>query len=294
VAGAAACCEEAARAAINAAARIVPGLSRGDIAGWGFGLAGVRRETDAAPMREALTSLSNGAPFVLDTDAVAAHAGAFGGGAGVTLVAGTGTICVARDETTKTFYTDGWGPLLGDEGGGYWIGLEALKAVCRAQDGRGPRTALVAPILTTLGARDADDLVLKIYRNGYPRESLAKLSRVVFDAASSGVGTAAKIRDEAVDHLAISVQACARALLSRRQERALAGHSVPPIELPVALCGGLFEDDLFRASVGYRAGERLIQLQRDFLPLSNWRITRPHFDAATGAALLARQHVMSG
>ena len=37
---------------------------------------------------------------------------------------------------------DGWGYLMGDAGSGYWIGREALDAVMRAFDGRGPDTAL--------------------------------------------------------------------------------------------------------------------------------------------------------
>ena len=286
---AAAHCETAAQEALTAAARIMPGLSRADIAAWGFGLAGVRRATDAAMVRPHLGSIVGRSLLFLDTDAVAAHAGAFGGGVGVVLVAGTGAISVARDSEGETFYADGWGPLLGDEGGGYWIGIEALKAVCRSADGRGPQTRLTAPVLSSLSARDTSEIVLRIYRNGFEREQIAKLSQVVFDTAAGGARVAAGIRDRAADALAQSAAATARALLTRRRERGLNGGEGSAIELAVALSGGLFEDELFRGSVAYRVSERLVELKREFLPMAGWRIVRSQFDAATGAALLARK-----
>jgi len=51
----------------------------------------------------------------------------------------------------------------------------------------------------------------------------------------------------------------------------------------------LFEDDFFKASVGYAVGERMVDLKRDFLPIGSWRIVKPQFDAAVGAALLAQK-----
>lgn len=58
------------------------------------------------------------------------------------LIAGTGAACIAVDATGAR-RADGWGPLLGDEGSGGRIGREGLRAVVRAHDGRGPRTALL-------------------------------------------------------------------------------------------------------------------------------------------------------
>ncbi|HVF85459.1 MAG TPA: hypothetical protein VM821_05735, partial [Abditibacteriaceae bacterium] len=57
-----------------------------------------------------------------------------------------------------------------------------------------------------------------------------------------------------------------------------------------ALRGGLFEDDHFRGQVGYQIGEQLVELKRDYWPLSHWRVVRPQYEAAVGAALLAQKH----
>lgn len=289
-------CQQAAAAALADATRLAPGLSRNDIAAWGFGLAGVRRESDAAVVRAHLARVSDGHPWVLDTDAVIAHMGAFAGGPGIVLSAGTGSIAFGMDDYGERYYADGWGPLLGDEGGGYWIGMEALRAVCRSADGRGPRTRLSGPVFHALNVRDCDELVQAIYAsqaqsNHVSREQIARLAQVVFDAAASGAQVATDIRDRAVVHLGNTVLAVARAMLSRRRDHDMSQPG-PPLELAVALRGGLFEDDFFRGSVGYNIGDRMIELKRDFLPIGSWRVVRPQYDAAVGAALLAQKQVL--
>ncbi|RYG70462.1 N-acetylglucosamine kinase, partial [bacterium] len=132
-------CAAAATAALEDARRMGAEFNTNEIAAWGFGLAGVRRASDHALMEGFLSEVCPRA-FSLDTDVVAAHAGAFSGQPGIVLSAGTGAICFGADEFGEKYYADGWGPLMGDEGGGYWIGIEALRAVCRSLDGRGPQT----------------------------------------------------------------------------------------------------------------------------------------------------------
>ncbi|MFF4113369.1 BadF/BadG/BcrA/BcrD ATPase family protein [Streptomyces sp. NPDC001714] len=86
------------------------------------------------------------------SDVEAAFAGAPGRPAdGLALVAGTGTVA-ARIEGRVLHATsggDGW--LLGDDGGGFWIGREAARAALRAADGRGGPTALTAAVGRALG-----------------------------------------------------------------------------------------------------------------------------------------------
>jgi hypothetical protein len=60
-------------------------------------------------------------------------------------------------------------------------------------------------------------------------------------------------------------------------------------EIAIVLRGGLFEDDDFRGTVGFNVGERLVEMKRDYWPISGWRIVRPQHEAAVGAALLAQK-----
>ena len=79
----------------------------------------------------------------MTSDGVIAHAGALGGEPGVVLIAGTGVVALAIGADGGLRTADGWGPWLGDEGGGAWIGAAGLRAALRAHDGRGPSTTLL-------------------------------------------------------------------------------------------------------------------------------------------------------
>ncbi|MEU9206481.1 BadF/BadG/BcrA/BcrD ATPase family protein [Streptomyces sp. NPDC048415] len=82
--------------------------------------------------------------LALAADAVTAYTGALGQRAGAVVAAGTGIIAVGTDLTSWR-RADGWGHLLGDCGGGAWIGRAGLEAAIRAFDGRpGGSAALLA------------------------------------------------------------------------------------------------------------------------------------------------------
>lgn len=82
--------------------------------------------------------------LALAADAVTAYAGALGHRAGAVVAGGTGMIATGTDLTTWQ-RADGWGHLLGDCGGGAWIGRAGLDAAMRAFDGRrGGSAALLA------------------------------------------------------------------------------------------------------------------------------------------------------
>ena len=74
---------------------------------------------------------------VLAHDSTTSFLGALGDARGAVVASGTGvvTLAVGRDAIARV---DGWGYIMGDAGSGYWIGREALDAVMRAFDGRGP------------------------------------------------------------------------------------------------------------------------------------------------------------
>ncbi|MFH9063358.1 N-acetylglucosamine kinase [Streptomyces coeruleorubidus] len=72
---------------------------------------------------------------VLAADAVTAYVGALGPRPGAVIAGGTGLIAIGTD-LAGWRRADGWGHLLGDCGGGAWIGRAGLEAALRAHDGR--------------------------------------------------------------------------------------------------------------------------------------------------------------
>lgn len=275
-------CSLAARDAIVAAREHESSFDSAKIRSWGFGLAGVRREGDAARMREALSGVCM-VPFAMETDVVAAHAGAFAGATGIVVSGGTGAITFGADEFGARVYADGWGPVLGDEGGGYWIGVEALRATCRALDGRSNTTPLAPAVMEFLEVRDSQELVQMIYAPDITRDVIASIARVVSRCAEEGIAEAVEIRARGAQALSRGVRCVGKALLQSRQEL-----NASPVEMLIALRGGLFEDDFLRATVGFNATEAMVELKRDYLPISGWRVIKPQHDAAVGAAILGQ------
>lgn len=91
----------------------------------------------------ALVASATGAREVwLADDAVTSHHGALSGRPGVSLTVLTGVAYLALPADRPARVIGGHGYLLGDEGGGFWLGQRGLGAVLRASEGRGPTTRL--------------------------------------------------------------------------------------------------------------------------------------------------------
>lgn len=98
-----------------------------------IGTAGVRLPQTNGWMRQILSSCASGAIVVCGDEEIALDA-AFPGGAGVLAMAGTGSNTLGRTSKGELITVGGWGPVLGDQASGYWIGLQALRTALRAKD----------------------------------------------------------------------------------------------------------------------------------------------------------------
>jgi glucosamine kinase len=103
------------------------------------GFAGAARPESLSLYREILQSLIPGAQIIIESDAFIASIGAIGIDPGILLIAGTGSIVIGRDKDRSMFRVGGWGPYFGDEGSGFWIGREAVRAALRSLDLQGSR-----------------------------------------------------------------------------------------------------------------------------------------------------------
>jgi glucosamine kinase len=105
---------------------------------------------------------------------------AFGDGAGVITIAGTGSIAYGRDARGLTARAGGWGLAISDEGSGQWIGRAAVSAVLGAKDA-GEDPALLKPILELWDLTTPDALVR--HANASPPPDFSSLVPLVLDAA---------------------------------------------------------------------------------------------------------------
>lgn len=122
------------------------------------GMAGVDRPQDAEVYRRILRDVGYDGTAGVYNDMDTALAGAHGGGDGMYLNCGTGSIAVGS-WGGRTVRAGGWGALFGDEGSGYCLGLEAVKAVFRACDRTGEETELTQAVLKKLGFESVPDLL---------------------------------------------------------------------------------------------------------------------------------------
>ena len=166
-----------------------------------LGIAGVDRPNDAQAVQGIMRRIGFKARVTVVNDALVALVAGAGEQAGVVIVAGTGSIAYGVDASKRACRAGGWGYLLGDEGGGYWIGRAALSAVVRAFDGRGPATRLTELVLAEMHLATPSDLIHAIYDRGLQRPLLAGLAAVVQEAMLAGDAVASDILARAAEEL---------------------------------------------------------------------------------------------
>src|SRR5262249_21308542 len=139
------------------------------------GLGGVVSNADVEIVRQMLDGLPlrRNIPIGIDHDIRIALAGGTGGEPGIALIVGTGSSCYRRNAQGESKRTGGWGYILAALGGGFSPGQQALMAIGRGYDGRGPQTELAGPILEAFGLQDPNEIMPRLY---YPWLDLPAIS----------------------------------------------------------------------------------------------------------------------
>ena len=146
-------------------------------------------------------------------------------GVAVTCGAGINCVGVAPDGATTRFLA--LGTITGDWGGGHGLGLAALWWAMRAEDGRGPRTALQAGVAAHYGVPAVRDVAIAIHQGKIAEVDLRDLAPVVLAAGRAGDEVAVRlVRRQASE-------VCTMALTAMRR-LGLTG-----LATPVVLGGGL-------------------------------------------------------
>ncbi len=199
-----------------------------------------------------------------ETDARIALEGAFQGGPGIIVIAGTGSSVLGKSPDGTITLVGGWGRTIGDEGSGYYVGLEAVRAVARALDGRETSGYLQSILAEEFGLTSRERLVNSVYQEGFVLPSVAP---AVMRAAEQG------------DPLALQIFERGAGLLAE-QVRVLVHSYASMPEIGVVFAGGLIDHECVYARI----------LREAILPLSSAvRVHPPRGSPVLGAVLLARQ-----
>lgn len=191
----------------------------------GIGLAGGANPETRERVRTALTTRWPGSSIHITTDAALALECAAEqlGGVAIALIAGTGSIALARDARGEVHRAGGCGFRLGDEGSAAWIAKRAIVAAQRSIDGRQEATSLTANLLHALAVSTPAELIEAAHRAAERADSLAALAPIVSRCAEDGDAAANAILIDAGAELAALVIAVAQRASIERGEYLVSG-----------------------------------------------------------------------
>jgi N-acetylglucosamine kinase-like BadF-type ATPase len=177
-------------------------LKASDIAGICAGIGGAGRETVARRIATFLERAFPEAAVMVTTDLAITLDAAVGDSKaeGVILVVGTGSAAFGRDASGKTARAGGRGPWFSDEGSAFDIGRRALAAVVRADEARGPQTALSGKVLGWLGCNEWTRVLDWVIKN--PDDVFPRLFPLVAELGDKGDAVACEILQTAAESLA--------------------------------------------------------------------------------------------
>src|SRR5476649_450469 len=183
-----------------------------------LGIAGVDRDDEARTVRALMRRIGYKSRVLVVNDALIALVAGARDAPGIVVIAGTGSIAYGRNAAGEAARAGGWGHMIGDEGSGYWIGREALAAVMRSADGRGPETRLTAEILAHFSVAIVSQLPRIVYDREMPRVAVAALGPIVQRVGEQGDAVATRILERATDELVLAAQSVAARLEMRGDE----------------------------------------------------------------------------
>lgn len=184
------------------------------------GLAGHRQLERCALFKDLMSDVE---AIEVISDGYAALLGAHDGAPGAIVIAGTGSAGLSLDPDGKVRQVGGWGPVAGDEGGGNWLGRQAVSHTLRAHDletvTRSKPSALLEAIYEKLGGEH--EAILAWLANA-DATRFGSLAPIVVQHAEHGDLVALALLNEAASEISRLIR--------------LAGYDG---RLPVALIGGL-------------------------------------------------------
>ena len=167
------------------------GITKDQVAGVGYGIAGYDWPSELPGHVEAIGSLEIGAPYALVNDTIIGLMAGAADGWGIGVVSGTGSNCWGRDRDGREAHTSGGGEMFAEYAGGGDLVRRAVQMVGKAWSWRGPQTQLCDAFVARSGAQDLDDLLEGLYLGTYTLSS--DDAPLVFQVADAGDAVALEL-----------------------------------------------------------------------------------------------------
>lgn len=144
----------------------------------------------------------NAGKIYMDSDLFVALEALNAPGECAVVISGTGSMSAKRNEDGTVSTAGGYGYILGDEGSGYDIGLNGIKAAIACSEGYGEQTVLLEKCLEFFGITKIPGLIDVFYGEGVERKRIAAFGTEVRLCAADGDKAAKAIIENAARALA--------------------------------------------------------------------------------------------
>lgn len=173
-----------------------------------LGIAGLESMTSRQAMEISLRPILP-APFHIISDVQLAHTAALKGKDGILTISGTGSVCLGTLQG-KRIFTGGWGHLLGDEGSGYWIAIQAIRKAIGEEETGQPVSLFSQKLIDFLGVSKRRHLISSVYSSN--KGEIASLVPVIVEMANEGEQHAIQLLHRAGEELGKTTLRCWRKL----------------------------------------------------------------------------------
>jgi N-acetylglucosamine kinase-like BadF-type ATPase len=203
------------------------GIGREDLGAAVLAIAGTDTEAVASHVRARAPS-----SWIVVNDVVGAWASATGAGPGVAAISGTGSnvfgVGGGAGGLTRSWRAGGWGHVLGDEGSGYWLALQSIRAALCDRERSGPSTGLGEAAVEFFKTDSVEALAQLVYSKPLTKGEIAAFAVETARLARAGDAVAARLYERAAAELGRQIGAVIR-------ETGLQGR------FPVGLIGSAFK-----------------------------------------------------
>lgn len=178
------------------------GIGPAELGGAVLAVAGTDTESIVRHVRAARSEA-----WIVVNDVVGAWATATGAGPGVAVISGTGSNVFGVGPDARAWRAGGWGHLLGDEGSGYWLGLQSIKAALRDRESSGPETALSDAAPRFFGVQSVEALASFVYSKPLTKGEIAAFATETAKLAAQGDEVARELFRRGATELAEQITA---------------------------------------------------------------------------------------